>query len=37
MKSVPTPRHANLRLALLLGAVALACYGGIYLFYLLRP
>lgn len=37
MKAVSTPRGANLRLALLLGAVALTCYGGIYLFYLLRP
>lgn len=38
MGPAPTPRRsANLRLALILAACALACYLGIYGYYLLRP
>lgn len=37
MKPAAMPRRANLRLAALLGLVALGCYAGIYLYYLLRP
>ena len=37
MKSVTTVRRANLRLALLLGAIALLGYCGIFAYYLLKP
>lgn len=35
MKSATAVRRANLRLALLLGAIALAGYCGIYAYYLI--
>jgi hypothetical protein len=36
MKPGNVSRRANLRLALILSAFALACYGGIYAYYLIR-
>jgi hypothetical protein len=37
MSHPASQRRGNLRLALVLAAFALLCYGGIYLFYLVRP
>lgn len=37
MTHQPTPRRANLRVALTLGAFALLFYFGIYAFYVIRP